>query len=320
MLRYLAAMAMAACLAGSPIGHCLAQPAGQIGAVALRAGTPTVCDPAYGYCGVSLLQPATFVISGRGRCDALGIEFGDGKWEYWRHVDFGDGSAPLQVTHKYTGAWPGPKSVHVFPDTTFEPELNCSGEARMGINVLSTATATPSVNFLLALRPTLQCAAIDTQNWIRNNTTVAIHRATTSRADFGCFLGGCIYDQAGQPGSHAPGNWPFPGFVKYSLIMKWCDTLVQGTGSFTFQTPATNATGSSFVTNPLRFCVNDDKLSDNSGGWGVAIFVDERGATEGHDLIGGGACTGADASAHAVQRCQASPSAFSCYGRPSPNN
>ena len=36
-----------------------------------------------------------------------------------------------------------------------------------------------------------------------------------------------------------------------------------------------------FVVNtmgPLEFCVNDDVLSDNSGGWGLAIQVDETAA------------------------------------------
>jgi hypothetical protein len=114
--------------------------------------------------------------------------------------------------------------------------------------------------------------ASSTYKPLRPNTTVTVSSPTGLKINFGCIASGCIYDADGEPNSSAPSNFPFPGFRKYSLVLRMRNqygltTAFQGGTNTTFNTG--NNTGM------IEVCVNDDNIRDNSGGWRIDISVDE---------------------------------------------
>ncbi|MGZ9196884.1 MAG: hypothetical protein ACXW4I_10720 [Candidatus Deferrimicrobiaceae bacterium] len=106
---------------------------------------------------------------------------------------------------------------------------------------------------------------------LRRNTKVRIktNPDPNVRINFGCLLNTCVYDADGEPNSSAPSGFPFPGLRKYSLVFRVGQQIVQG------------GTNMNFTTNQgglLQVCVNDERLDDNTGAWGIGISVDESQA------------------------------------------
>lgn len=72
-----------------------------------------------------------------------------------------------------------------------------------------------------------------------------------------------------RPAPGAPFTFPFPGLRQYSLVLRVGSQVGQG------------GTGVPFTVaqdGQLELCMNDDVPVDNTGGWGIALTVDERGA------------------------------------------
>lgn len=228
-------------------------------------GNNEVCDGVSGICGVKINEPATIVVSGSDVCSAVRLHFGDGQVEDGSNIDFGQTGAAKDwlVSHTYQG-WPGPKTI------TAEGVTNCAGSATWLVHVLKPTTD-PVVfreDFKVGFAQPASTACFPVPNAppLRRNTKVSVIAPTSPKIDFGCWFSGCIRDADGEPNSQAPNGFAFPGLRKYSLVLREGTQIVQG------------GTNMSFITNqagPLELCINDDNLSDNSGGWEIDISVDE---------------------------------------------
>lgn len=257
----------------------LAGCAGGITKVELDPATPTVCDGGNPpVCGILAGQTVNFKVWGQGKCDAVGIGFGDGRTRNITtsqnsisQVDFGGNGAPLvplPVPTTYDSrTWPGPKTVHAYSVS------NCVGEATLPLNILRGTSTGAHAEFELGFgQPTPKaCSFVPNALSLRKNTKVQIIARPNTTIDFGCAFSGCVHDADGEKNSVAPSNFAFPGMVKYSLILRVGNQVVQGSANVSF-TAAHSGT--------LETCVNDDPnaLSDNTGAWGLSISVDERQA------------------------------------------
>lgn len=260
-------------LAATLVGG-LAGCSGSITRIELEPGTPTVCDATHQVCGIEAGKAVNFKVWGKGKCDAVGINFGDGSKIFCSPWDFGDqGTNPCVVSHTYdVKGWPGAKTVHAFS------ESNCVGESKILQNVLhkSGTSYGYSADFTLGFRQpvTTACSAVPNINHpLRTNTRVFVTTNPNNavKIDFGCAFNGCIYDADGEPNSVAHAPFPFDGMKKYSLVLKVGTQEVQG------------GTAMNFVTNQggmLQVCVNDDVLGDNKGAWGIRLIIDESQAVE----------------------------------------
>ena len=119
------------------------------------------------------------------------------------------------------------------------------------------------------------CSPVPNMPALRKHTLVhaSVVRGISpvSEIDFGCPFNGCHYDLMGL-NSPAPPDFAFPGLRMYSMVLK--------VGTQTEQGPTDPFRETRFTTNqagPLEVCVNDNALSDNSGGWGVIISIDDLG-------------------------------------------
>lgn len=191
------------------------------------------------------------------------VKFGDGSPAIERvNMDFGaTGSAQWEVSHTYMG-WLGLKTASA------EGVVNCGGKVTSKFRVMRAQGDPVTLRQELAIgfgATAATCTAVPGVSALRAGTRVGI-RANPDpgvKINFGCVFG-CVYDADGIPGSVA--TEPFAGFRQLSLVLRVGTQIVQG------------GTGMSFVTNqtgPLELCVNDEKLSDNSGAWGLFISVDE---------------------------------------------
>jgi hypothetical protein len=201
-------------------------------------------------------QPMEFTVTGTGKCTMLQLNWGDGQPPFQaNNVDFDANPLGMKFSHAYNG-WGGKKTV------TAQGVTNCVGTAQTEISVFPP--------FALALYqpgPTA-CSVVPNGPPVVANSTVHI---TTNpdpavRINFGCFLGGCVYDANGEPNSVAPADYPFPGLHKYSLVIRIGTQVVQG-GTDVFFTATQSG--------PLEVCVNDNVLSDNTGAWGIFIDVNK---------------------------------------------
>lgn len=253
---------------------------GAITRVEVAPNTPTVCDSTFNTpCGVTTNQPVTVRVWGKGQCDSVGLEFGDGSRVFSPSpFDFGTDAnpRPFEATHTYSLAWPGVKTIHAFS------ARNCMGEARQSIQVMRHTSGSTSSVYRLALGQPFQqvfgqpvgitaCAFVPDVRPLRPNTRVSItaNPDPAIKINFGCILNGCVYGPDGQQGSSAPSTFPFQGLAKYSLVLRAGTQVVPGSSRVTFTTTQRA---------PLEVCVNDDVLTDNTGAWGLDISVDETQA------------------------------------------
>lgn len=187
------------------------------------------------------------VLNGSGVCDKV-------------QIDFGDGTPPAEIA-KYDFANP-PAVTHVYKfggkKTVKAGSLeNCVGTAEMVLAVPSFVVG------YQAPRPT-SCDPVPMLP-LPQNAKLHITSNPATKINFGCLLDRCIYNANGQPGSATPG-YAFPGLKPLSLVVRVGGMPFQGGTDVSF----VSALGGS-----LEVCQNDDNLSDNSGGWGIMIDVDE---------------------------------------------
>ncbi len=213
-------------------------------------------------------QGQYFVITGKGQCSMLRVKFGDGQsYDYSNH-DF-DKYPVASIPHYYNG-WGGTKIV------TAEGITNCAGKAVTTINVqpmkkviamgyfTSPAASDVAIGNLIN-----GCALVPGAPMLKQKSIVHITAVDSSQwIDFGCLLEGCRYNANGE-NAPAPLNFPVPGRNKYSLVLRVGGVqVIQGGTDVTFTAALDGA---------LEFCLNDDNMSDNRGGWGINIEVDESG-------------------------------------------
>jgi hypothetical protein len=199
-------------------------------------------------------QPMEFTVTGTGNCTMLSLDWGDGQPPLQaNNVDFDANPLGVKFSHPYNG-WGGRKTV------TAAGVTNCVGAANTQISVV------PPFALAFGQPGPTACSVVPNAPTVLAHSTVHI---TTNpdpqvRINFGCFLGGCVYDADGEPSSVAPAGYPFPGLRKYSLVIRIGNQIVQG-GTDVFFTVTQGG--------PMEVCVNDDVLHDNSGAWGIFIDV-----------------------------------------------
>ena len=199
---------------------------------------------------------AQFEVSGDGVCGKLRVDFGDGTPPV--DIDNFAFATAAAIKHTYTG-WAGRKTVKA------DPLSNCVGAAK----TIFTIGRPAIVGFMPPLAAA--CATVSTslsKPPLRMNTIVHITTKPNVRIDFGCAFSGCVYDADGM--NTTDPSTPFPTLRALSMVIRVGTQIVQGGTDVTF---TTNQAG------PLDICVNDGKLSDNSGAWGITIDVDESGAS-----------------------------------------
>ena len=223
--------------------------------------SPSVIDPPGVFVG-ELNREITFRVSGDGICKSMFIDFGDGTAQVeYTNVDLA--SKPT-FTHTYTG-WNGPKPVRAYGSLAD----GCGGHARARNR---TVRLRPDVLSLGYANPVPSaCMPYPNKPPLRKNTVVKISKLNPTVIDFGCF-GGCFNDAIGVRDTAAGSGYPFPGLRERSLVIRVGTQVVQGdqfSSDFTFTTTEAG---------PLEICVNDYKLDDNSGAWGIGISIDESAA------------------------------------------
>ncbi len=250
------------------LGGCAA---GSINSVELDPTQATVCDTTATppVCGVPDNQPTRLIVHGTGLCSVVLSQCGNGTggMPFGLSQDFAHPPPenPLNLQCNYRQSYPGPKTVTVHSNGS-----DCIGAPTLKLRVLTmTNGAADSILRLGYGQPTpTACTAVPSVMPLRKGTVVNISNigAPNAKIDFGCLLGGCVYDANGEPNSSAPSGFPFPTLRKYSLVLRVGTQVVQGGTSMSFTTTQGG---------PLKVCVNDDQLGDNSGGWGIGIAVDE---------------------------------------------
>ncbi len=251
---------------------------GAISRVELHPTQPTVCDTTVtpNVCGVPDNQPVWLNVRGKGICDPVFVQCGNGlSGMPWGSStpphNFGQPptDTPLKIECKYATGWPGPKTVRAYSNGS-----DCVGEATLRVNVMKVTAGHPHTEFQLGYGQPVTSVCNQVPNValpLRSNTRVVIktNPAPNVKINFGCLFNGCIYDADGEPNSSAPSGFPFPGLRKYSLVFRVGQQVIQG------------GTDMNFITNQgghLEVCVNDDVLPDNTGAWGIGISVDESQA------------------------------------------
>jgi hypothetical protein len=212
-----------------------------------------------------------FVLSGRGTCGSVDVDWGDGTIERGvvpipgRSIELDTSNLETRyLFHTYTG-WGGGKTVTVTGN-------GCEGTVRGRFN------AGPSETKIAWNQPAPRgssgvCQTVASLPGMipRMNVRISLPTVTTFRdIDFGCFAAGCVYNADGKPGSVAGSSFPFPGMREYSVVLRIGSQVVQGGTVTQFTTTAGG---------PLEFCLNDGDgdLTNNRGGFNVTISVDQLG-------------------------------------------
>ena len=220
----------------------------------IRPGTPVV----------ELNKPVDFIVSGAGGCE-LRIDFGDGSplvQGYW------DLSNNPHFAHTFE-RWRGGKTV------TVEAVSGCEGKVNTRVTT-QPAVYTIGVNYSQPPKPPICVAALDPFPWSLPGVRSLIHVTTLLLSaaprgiDFGCPVGGCIYDADGK-NYPADSRFPFPGFKEYSLVLRLGTQVEQGGTDVRFTTTSSAS---------LEICLNDDDIARTrrgGGGYEIHIQVDQLG-------------------------------------------
>jgi hypothetical protein len=173
------------------------------------------------------------------------------------------------VHHVYFNSWPGPKTIRA--EGVSQGSTPCGGMATVAHRVFGLADLDERCIVALSL-PRQTCYEVPRAfpSFVRIGTKVTVSAERSPKVDFGCQSYGCIYDPDGKPSSNAPSRFPFPGFKEFSLVLRVGSQLQQG--GVNESTFTTTQAGS------LEICLNDDRPSDNTGGWEVHFLVDESQA------------------------------------------
>lgn len=226
--------------------------------------------------GITLGSPQLFVLEGKGTCQSVNVDWGDGTIEQGvvpvpgRPIEFETSNIETRyLRHAYNG-WGGGKTVTV-------DGVGCEGSARGRFN------ASPSEKRIGWAQPappgtTGVCQMVAGLPGMIPRMLVHVSLRTVPVSipgvrdiHFGCFGGvDCMYNADGRPGTVADSRFPFPGLREYSAVFRIGSQVVQGGTNVQFTTTASG---------PLEFCLNDgdNNLTNNEGGFDVTISVDQLG-------------------------------------------
>jgi hypothetical protein len=216
---------------------------------------------------VRKVDAARFTVTGTGVCKLVRLNYGDGSIDEIQDHDFDKG--PWIVTHTFTG-YPGDKSVRAQGIT------NCTGTTN-NVPIKVFKNAQQEIVWSIGLNepyidPTncfnVPDGATAQMPVLRPGTQVTVIGSATPMMEFGCF-GGCAFGPNGRSTIASPPN-PFPGMRESSLVLRVGTQMAQG-----------GTTASSFVTTGsgrLELCINDNRVSDNHGGWRIDVLVNEFAA------------------------------------------
>ena len=213
----------------------------------------------------------TFVLEGKGTCQSVTVDWGDGTVEA-NFVPVPGRRSELETSaietrylkHRYTG-WGGGKTITVVGN-------GCEGTVRgrfqadprtirIGWNARAPAGTTGVCQTTTAVPPLIPRMLVRI-----NLTTIAAVRDV----DFGCSPFGCTFNADGKVGSVAGASFPFPGLVEYSVVFRVGSQVIQGGTNTQFTTTGGGT---------LEFCLNDGDrdLTNNNGGFDVTISADQLG-------------------------------------------
>ena len=224
-----------------------------------------------------LYQAMSFQVSGSGICKRMFINFGD--FTPPLEVTNVDLSSNPTVTHTYNG-WNGRKNVWAYGNWAD----GCDGSVKHVIMV------GPQV-MKLGYKPVpIACVPYPGKPILRKNTVVVISDFTLRsgpeseqiRIEFGC-NGACRYSAFGlqtPAPSPEPGftGYPFPGLRELSLVVRVGTIPYQAANTPNGQGGISNFTFTTTEPGLLEICVNDYKLDDNQGEWGIGVTIDESAA------------------------------------------
>jgi hypothetical protein len=205
--------------------------------------------------------PVAVTVNGIGRCTEMEIDWGDGS----RTVGAVNLSPGPTYTHTY-------KEIGGGKTVTVLGTIGCEGR------VVTRFNMEPAV-FALALSqvqsPTAQtCSVVPNFPSVRSHYLIHITTVPASGnngINFGCSpLRSCTYDADGRPGSISDSRFPFPGLREYSLVVRVSSQVVQGGTNMSFTTTDAGS---------LEVCLNDDDITNNTGGYQINISVDQLGPT-----------------------------------------
>lgn len=219
-----------------------------------------------------------FVLEGRGTCQSVNVDWGDGTIEpavvpvQGERIEFETSNIETRyLFHAYNG-WGGGKTVTVegvgcegkirgrFQTDPREKRIGWAQPAPPGTaGVCQTVSSLPGMIPRMLVHVSLAPVTFSPTPGV-----------TFRGINFGCFAGGCVHDADGRPGTAANPPFPFTGFREYSVVFRIGSQVVQGRTNVQFTTTASG---------PLEFCLNDgdNDLTNNRGGFNVTISVDQLG-------------------------------------------
>jgi hypothetical protein len=203
---------------------------------------------------VTLNSVQEFTVSGTGTCGSLRLDWGDGTRTDSASIDL---SSNPRISHVFSG-WAGGKTV------TAEGRQDCTGRVNTRFTI---APPVYTLGYNHIKTTTTPCNAIPNRPALPARTLVHVTADASPLINFGCQPTGCSYDANGSA-APAGSNFPFPGLLAYSLVLRVGSQVVQGGRDVRFTTTAAG---------PLEVCMNDDRVTDNVGGWGINIAVDMLG-------------------------------------------
>ena len=213
----------------------------------------------------------TFALEGKGTCQSVDVDWGDGTIETrvvpvpGKRIEFEtSNSETRRLFHTYTG-WAGGKTVTVKGN-------GCEGTVRGRFN----AAGPPKAYGWAQPAPagtTGVCQRSSGMPGLIPRMLVKISvRTLPGRPgiNFGCFAGGCVHDADGRPNTAADSSFPFPGLREFSVVFRVGSQVIQGGTETQFTTTQTG---------PLELCLNDgdNNLTNNAGGFDVTMSVDQLG-------------------------------------------
>jgi hypothetical protein len=215
----------------------------------------------------SLDTAIPFIVRGAGGCPAV-VNWGDGSSPDAPFLNLSGGADT--VRHTFTG-WSGGKTVSVVS----RDQQRCIGGDTVRFNIPPTTLA-----FGLSGQGGAACKQISFPSrpvvrpgWLIQITNVLIP-GSPGGINFGCsIVPPCVLDAHGKDPAPAGAGFPFQALRPFSLVLRIAETgfapqVVQGDTYVRFETERTG---------PLEFCLNDDDMTDNRGGYELHVQVDQLG-------------------------------------------
>lgn len=177
-----------------------------------------------------------FVLEGRGTCESVNVDWGDGTIEPGvgpgpeRRIEFETSNIETRYLHHVYSGWGGGKTVTV-------EGVGCEGKVRGRFNAdprekrIGWAQPAPPgttgvCQTVTSLPPMIPRMLVHV-SWapVAFSPTPGV---TFHGINFGCFAWGCVHDADGRPGTAADSRFPFPGLREFSVEFRIGSQVVQG--------------------------------------------------------------------------------------------